>query len=81
MIDKKIKDENIMLQDGIINPYCEKKLERGKKVICRKTINGITMCRLDNMKEDKYGWMICLLSLSIICIVLLFSLQISIKSI
>lgn len=78
---KKSTDDEFefMTDGGIIDPYSEKKMNSGTDIVCRKTINGITVCRKKDQKKKSYNLRtLCMLLLVSVCIVLFFSVRISI---
>ena len=70
-----MKDSKIMELDGVVDPYTEKNLPKGRRVKCYTTVNGVTMCRTD---KDKYWAIIILGIIGMILLVLLFSIKITI---
>lgn len=73
-----MKDPKIMELDGVLDPYSEQKLPRGRKVRCNTTVNGVTMCRAE---KDKYWGIIILAVLGMVALAILFSVKITITPI
>lgn len=73
-----MKRENIMESDAIVDPYVETDLKFGKRVVCRKTSNNITLCTVEKKKDL---WKIIFILLGMLVIIVLFSLKITITMI
>ena len=70
-----MKDTDIMKLDGVVDPYNEIQLPKGRKVRCYKTVNGVTMCRVE---KESFLVLALLTILGMIILAILFSIKITI---